>query len=69
MAHKAVTEYSACLRIPVTSFFLLLSHYDNRMFSKLYSVHFSHLATAESGVLASNAPLLKAGKLSLEEVD
>lgn len=71
MAHKAVTENSACLYIPGTSSCLLLSHYDNRMFSKLYSVDFSHLANvpAESGVLASNAPLLKAGKLALVEVD
>ncbi len=41
------------------------------MFSKLYSVDFSHLTTApaESGVLASDVPLLKAGKLPLVEVD
>lgn len=70
IAHKAVTEYSACLHIPGTSSCLLLSQY-NRMFSKLYSVDFSHLANvpAESGVLASDAPLLKAGKLALVEVD
>lgn len=38
---------------------------------KLYAVDFSHLATvhAESDVLASDAPLLKAGKLPLVEVD
>lgn len=70
-SNKAVTECSACLHVPGTCFFLLLSHYDNRMFSKLYSVDFSHLATvpAESGVLASGAPPLKAGKLPLVEVD
>lgn len=71
MTHKAVTEHNACRHIPVTNFSLLLSHYDNRMFSKLYSVDFSHLATApaESGVLASDVPLLQAGKLPLVEVD
>lgn len=71
MSNKAVTEYSACLHIPGTSFCLLLSHYDNRMFSKLYSGDFSHLATvpAESGVLVNDTPLLKVGKLPLVEVD
>lgn len=71
MAHKAVTEYSACLQIPGPSFPLLLSHYYNRMFLQLYTVDFSHLATvpAESGVLESDVPLLKAGKLPLVEVD
>lgn len=71
MSHKAVTEYNVCLHNPGTSFYFSLSHYDNRMFSKLYSVDFSHLATvpAESGVLASNVPLLKAGKLPLVDVD
>lgn len=41
------------------------------MFFQLYAVDFIHLARvpAESGVLASDAPLLKAGELPLEEVD
>lgn len=71
LSRKAVTDYSACLQIPGPIPFFLFSHYDNRMFSKLYSVDLSHLATvpAESGVLASDEPLLKAGKLPLVEVD
>lgn len=67
MAHKAVNEYIACLRIPGTSSCLLLSHYGNQ----LYSVDFSHLANvpAESGVLTSNTPLLSVAKLHLVEAD
>lgn len=65
--HKAFTENVAYLNIPGAGFSPFVSHYDNRM----YAVDFSRLATvpAESGVLASGAPLLKAGKLPWAEVD
>lgn len=63
--HKAFTENIAYLNIPGAGFSPFVLHYDNRMFFQLYAVDFSRLATvpAESGVLASGAPLLKAGKL------